>query len=77
MMIFAIPVTISRQVFNADDTFDDIDECVDFITEIKQEKIFMIVSEALNQTTVPIVHDTLQLMVIYIFFCENEARHEI
>jgi tetratricopeptide (TPR) repeat protein len=52
-----------------------MDECIDFINEIKEEKIFMISSGTLGKTTVPIVHDQPQISTIYIF-CGDETRHE-
>jgi hypothetical protein len=64
-----------REVVNTVNTFTNVDECVDFITDIKEEKAFMICSAAFGQTTVPIVHDMSQVSAIYIF-CGNEARHE-
>jgi tetratricopeptide (TPR) repeat protein len=68
-------ITKLRQVVNAVNTFVDVDECIDFITEIKEEKAFMIVSGALGQTTVPLAHNMPQLTAIYIL-CGNRARHE-
>jgi hypothetical protein len=52
-----------------------MNECVDFIKNIKEEKVFMISSGAFGQTTVPIVHDMPQVSSIYIF-CDNKTRHE-
>lgn len=45
-----------QQVVNIVNTFDDVDKCVDFIDNIKEEKIFMISSGTLGQEIVPIVH---------------------
>jgi hypothetical protein len=64
-----------RQVVNTVNTFIDVDECIDFINGIKEEKTFLISSGALSQTTVPIVHDKPQVNAIYIF-CGNKTRHE-
>ena len=68
-------ITKLRQVVNTVNTFTDVDECIDFITDIQEEKTFMISSGALGQTTVPVVHDKSQVNSIYIF-CGNKARHE-
>ena len=68
-------ITKLRQVMNTVNTFTDVDECIDFINDIKEEKIFMISSGAFGQTTVPIVHDNPQVNAIYIF-CGNKTRHE-
>jgi tetratricopeptide (TPR) repeat protein len=64
-----------RQVVNTVNTFVDVDECIDFIDGIREEKTFVISSGALGQTTVPIVHDKPQVNIIYIF-CGNKAYHE-
>jgi Tfp pilus assembly protein PilF len=68
-------ITKLRQVVNTVNTFTDVDECIGFVNDIKEEKTFMISSGALGQTTVPLVHDKPQLSSIYIF-CGNKARHE-
>jgi tetratricopeptide (TPR) repeat protein len=64
-----------RQVVNTVNTFVDVDECIDFINDIKQEKVFVISSGALGKTTVPMVHDKPQVSNIYIF-CGNKGHHE-
>jgi hypothetical protein len=64
-----------RQVLNTVDTFIDVDECIDFINGIREEKTFMISSGALGQTIVPVIHDKSQVSTIYIF-CRKKARHE-
>jgi hypothetical protein len=64
-----------RQVVDAVNTFTDVDECIDFITDIKDEMIFMIFSGALGQATIPVVYDQSQVNTIYIF-CGNKVRQE-
>jgi len=64
-----------RKVVNTVNKFIDVDECVDFMTDIEDEKIFLIVSGSLGQHLVPNIHDLPQLDAIYIF-CENKSRHE-
>src|SRR5215470_13415436 len=53
-------ITKLRQVVNTVNTFIDVDECIDFINGIKEEKAFMISSGAFGQTAVPMVHDKPQ-----------------
>ncbi len=64
-----------RQVVNTVNMFTDVDECIDFINSIEEEKTFMISSGALDQTTIPVVHNKPQVSTICIF-CGNKARHE-
>ena len=68
-------ITKLRQVVNDVNTFTDMDECIDFITDIKEEKAFMIVSGTFSQIIVPIVQDISQVSCVYIF-CENKTQHE-
>jgi tetratricopeptide (TPR) repeat protein len=64
-----------RQVVNTVNTFIDVDECINFINGINQERAFVISSGALGKTTVPMVHDKPQVNTIYIF-CGNKGYHE-
>src|ERR1700734_577518 len=68
-------ITKLLQVVNDVNTFTDIDECVDFITNITQETVFMIVSGTFSQIIVPLVQDISQVSCVYIF-CENKTQHE-
>jgi tetratricopeptide (TPR) repeat protein len=68
-------ITQLRQVINTVNTFTDVNQLVDFTTDIKDVKIFMIFSEEFAQTTIPIVHDMPQVSSIYIF-CKNKLEHE-
>jgi ABC-type uncharacterized transport system ATPase subunit len=68
-------ITKLRQVVNTVNTFINVDECIDFINNIKEEKTFLISSGALGKTTVPVVHDKPQVSTIFIF-CGNKDRHE-
>jgi tetratricopeptide (TPR) repeat protein len=64
-----------RQVINTVNTFTDVDECIDFITDIKEEKVFMIISVEFSQIIISVVQEISQVSSIYIF-CENKAQHE-
>ncbi len=68
-------ITQLRQVINNINTFTDVDRCIDFITDIKEEKTFMMISGALSQISIPVVQDIPQVSSVYIF-CGNEARYE-
>jgi hypothetical protein len=46
-----------------------------FLTEIKNEKAFMLVSGAFSQSIVPVIHDISQLDSIYIF-CGDKSKYE-
>jgi hypothetical protein len=55
--------------------FTDPDPCIDFISNIKNEKIFLIVSGSLGQNIIPLLHDLYQIDSIYIY-CDNKSKHE-
>src|ERR1700679_510336 len=48
-------ITKLRQVVNTVNTFIDVDECIDFITDLEYGPIFMMVSGRLCQIVVPMV----------------------
>jgi hypothetical protein len=64
-----------RRIFNTIDTLTDINLCVNFLSQIKDEKVFMIISGKLGQLVLPNIHDLPQLHSVYIF-CENNSIHE-
>ena len=64
-----------RSIVNAVNTFNDIDRCVDFLSDIKDEKAFMIISGSLGQQIISYIHDIAQLHSIYIF-CGSKIKHE-
>jgi tetratricopeptide (TPR) repeat protein len=68
-------ITQLRQVVNTVNTFTNADRCLDFIVEIKEEKVFMIISGALGEIMVPSIHDMPQIDSIYVF-CQNDLRHK-
>ena len=68
-------ITQLRQMVNTVNVFTSVDECIDFIRNTKEEKIFIISSGTLGQIAVPIIHDMAQINSIYIF-CQNKTRHE-
>ena len=60
-------ITKLRQVVDTVNTFTTVDECIDFITDVKYEMIFMIISGTFSQTIVPIIQDIPQVSSVYIF----------
>ena len=63
-----------QQVINTVKLFNDIDEAIDFVTDIDDEKIFIIFSDTIDRATVYLVEDIPQINTIYIL-CENKAQH--
>ena len=68
-------ITQLRRVVNSINTFTDGDQCVDFLTEIYDEKIVMLMCDALCQNIVPLIHNVAQIDTILIL-SENKTRYE-
>jgi tetratricopeptide (TPR) repeat protein len=64
-----------RRIVNSIQTFNDIDQCVDYITNVKIEKVFVIVSGSLAQRVVPLIVGQSQLASIYVF-CGDKQKHQ-
>jgi hypothetical protein len=63
-----------QQIIDPINTFTDRDECVNFISQIKIEKVFMIVSNDLGEQIVPLIQNIPQLKSIYVF-CDDQSNH--
>ncbi|CAF0988643.1 unnamed protein product [Adineta steineri] len=59
-------ITTLKSIVYTIDKFDNIRECMNFLNEIKNEKIFLIVSDNLGQHIIPRIHHMCQLDSIYI-----------
>jgi tetratricopeptide (TPR) repeat protein len=66
-----------RKVVNTVKTFINANECIDFVTNNENEKIYMILSEKFAQNIVPIetVQDFIQVVGVYIL-CQDIAQQE-
>ena len=56
-------------------TFTDVDECVDFMDEIEEGRVFLIVTGSLGQYVVPCIETMSQLESIYVL-CDSKVVHE-
>ncbi|CAF0837930.1 unnamed protein product [Rotaria sp. Silwood1] len=56
-------------------TFTDVQECIDFLSEIKNERVYMIVSGSVGRHLIPEIYTWPQLNSIYIF-CGKQSVHE-
>ncbi|CAF4640901.1 unnamed protein product, partial [Rotaria sp. Silwood2] len=63
------------EVVNRTRHFTDVDECIDFITDIHEEKVFMIFPDSYKQTILPIIRDIPQINSIFIW-SNSQAGHE-
>ncbi len=69
-------ITQLRQIVNNVNTFTNVDECIDFITDINKEKTFLMVSGVLSEIIVPVIQAIPHVSSVYIF-CGYKDRHEI
>ena len=64
-----------RRVINSVNSFTDNDECVTFLSEIKDEKACMIISGSPGQHIVSMIQDMSQVNSIFMF-CGDKTHHE-
>jgi hypothetical protein len=62
-----------RKTINFHETFNNVNECIDYITECKRDKIFFVIIEEFISVTLPTTHDLPQIYSIYIF-SQNENQ---
>lgn len=53
-------------------TFCNPDDCIDYITDLINEKVVLNISASLSKAMIPLIHDILQISVIYISSDSNE-----
>ncbi|CAF1264136.1 unnamed protein product [Adineta ricciae] len=56
--------------------FTNVDECIDFISSIVYEKVFLFVSISVARQLVPLIHDLLQLVYIYVYTTSDVHIHQ-
>ena len=64
-----------RQVINHLRLFNDTDACEQYIHEISQEKVVLIVSGMFGRQVVPRLHDLPQFSACYVF-CQDKKSNE-
>ncbi|CAF1273739.1 unnamed protein product [Adineta steineri] len=68
-------ITELQQVVGGVHRFTDVDELVDFITDVAEEPIYLILSKVFVQTMISVVHEIPQVECVYILN-ENNAQCE-
>ncbi|CAF1499621.1 unnamed protein product [Adineta ricciae] len=46
-----------QNIANIVDTFHDVDNCIDFVTDIKHEKVFLVLSSTFSCYIISLIHD--------------------
>ncbi|CAF4796999.1 unnamed protein product, partial [Rotaria sp. Silwood1] len=65
-----------RQVINHLRTFDQSDECEQYLRQITKEKVVLIVSSSLGRQIVPRLHDLPHFSACYVF-CQDEKTNDL
>ncbi len=65
-----------RQVINHLKTFSDSNQCEEYVKQINQEKVVLIVSGSLGREVVPRLHSLSQLSACYVFCGDKEANEK-
>ncbi|CAF0946802.1 unnamed protein product [Adineta ricciae] len=65
-----------QRTVNTIKTFTDIDVCLDYLSQIEHEKVFMIISGSMGEQVLPQINNMTQLDSIYIF-CHDISKHTI
>ncbi|CAF1044358.1 unnamed protein product [Adineta ricciae] len=56
-----------QQIVSSVNIFDDSDECVDYITNITDNRVCLIIATSLAQYTIPCIHELSHLHYIFVF----------
>ena len=64
-----------QQLINLILIFSDVDQCFDFLTDVKNERIFLIVSDNFGQQLISLMTSLCQIDSIYIY-CKDRTRNE-
>lgn len=59
------------------DIFNDIDECIDYLTDIKDRRVFLVIeTTTLAHSILPSIHDIPQLSTIYVLCADNPHQEQ-
>ncbi|CAF2111658.1 unnamed protein product [Rotaria magnacalcarata] len=65
-----------RKIVVTLETFTEVDQCIEYLKSINDQKIFLIISGSVGQTMMPLIHKMTQLDTIFVF-CSNKDRHKV
>ncbi|CAF3768779.1 unnamed protein product [Rotaria sp. Silwood1] len=69
------PIKHLQRIVNTIEIFQDVKECIGYISKLQDKKACLIISGALYQTVVLRMHNMTQLYSIYAF-CRKQERYE-
>jgi len=70
--------TISKvhEIINNIYVFSESDQCIDFITDIEKEKVFIIISDTISKDIISIFQQIPQITSIYIYSKNNKKTND-
>ena len=63
-------VSLLKEQLKEVQVFDDIDDCVDYMSSLEDDTVFFIVSYTFSETIVSLIHEISSIAAIYIY-CET------
>lgn len=64
-----------QRIINVTNIFRDVQRCIDFLCQIKDVKVFMVIPYSLAQSILPLIHGVPQLDAIYVL-ATYSSEHE-
>ena len=65
-----------KRVINDFKSFDDLDECIDYLSDLIDEKVIFIVADTIGCIIIPFISDFPQLKSIYIYKVDKKIKEE-
>ncbi|UJR06961.1 hypothetical protein I4U23_011249 [Adineta vaga] len=65
-----------KRAINHFKIFDDLDECVDYLTDLENQIVMLIISDASGPIIIPAVNDFPQLKAIYVYSVDKKMAEE-
>ncbi|CAF3040779.1 unnamed protein product [Rotaria sp. Silwood2] len=68
-------ISLLRGIINYLNTFDNVIDCYDYIAEVQDEKVFLIVSGGISQQIIPYIYQMPQIQYVYLY-CFDVDKHK-
>ncbi|CAF2035609.1 unnamed protein product, partial [Rotaria magnacalcarata] len=71
---FQKSLTKLRNIVVTVEPFTDVDQCVDYLTSIDDQKVYLITTASTGKTIVPLIHEITQLDKIFVFYSNTDSH---
>jgi 3-phosphoglycerate kinase len=65
-----------KEVINQFKVFDDLNEYVDYLTDLVHQKVVFIVSETSRHIVIPVINDFPQLKAVYVYNFDGKSAED-